>query len=257
MLALIQAGSAVWEALARALQEAAVGFIPVADVQMLAPLPRPPKNLICLGLNYAEHAAEQDARAPEDLVVFTKAPTAINAPYGDIPCDDNLTQELDWEVELAVIIGRPGRQIATADALNHVFGFTVLNDVTARDLQRQHKQYFLGKSLDGCCPLGPWIVSVDEVADPQALYLRTRVNGVLKQEASTADQIFGVAQAIAIISRGMTLEAGDIIATGTPAGVGFARRPPEFLRPGDVVECEVESIGTLRNRVVPIDVWQR
>lgn len=253
MLGLIEAGAAVWQELESALEEEAVGLVSVEDVTLLAPIPRPPKNVMCLGLNYADHAAETGASLPEHLVVFTKAPTAVNAPYGDFPYDSAVSEKIDWEVELGVVIGRPGRQIAVEEAMEHVFGYTVIDDISARDIQRNHKQFFLGKSLDGSCPMGPWIVTADEIDDPHDLVLRTRVNGELKQEGSTADQILSIAQAIAILSRGMTLEAGDVIATGTPSGVGFARTPPEFLRPGDVVECEIEGIGTIRNRIVTLD----
>lgn len=258
MLALIAAGPDAWQAVREALAEAAGAEaergIPLADVELLAPIPRPPKNVMCLGLNYAAHAAEsagdREVRLPQAPIVFTKAPTSINGPYADVVCDPAVTEELDWEVELAVVIGRPGRAIAVDAAPDHVFGYMVLNDVTARDLQRRHRQYFLGKSLDGACPTGPWIVTADEIPDPQALSLRSRVNGVVKQAASTADMIFDVATTISILSQGTTLEAGDIIATGTPEGVGFARTPPEFLQPGDLVECEIEGIGAIRNPIV-------
>jgi 2-keto-4-pentenoate hydratase/2-oxohepta-3-ene-1,7-dioic acid hydratase in catechol pathway len=228
----------------------------LSAVRLLAPIPRPRKNILCLGLNYADHAAESAAaqgRGPvilEHPVVFTKAVTSVTGPDADVPYDEGVTTQLDWEVELGVVIGTSGRAIPADKALEHVFGYTVINDLSARDLQFRHKQYFLGKSLDGTCPMGPWIVTADEVPDPQSLELRCRVNGELKQHGNTRDQLFPVAEVIAILSRGMTLEAGDIIATGTPAGVGFARRPPEFLRPEDVVECEVAGIGRLRNRIV-------
>lgn len=250
MLELIEAGPATWRDLETSLGDEAVGLIPLDDVQLLAPIPRPRKNVFCLGLNYADHAAEQGVSLPQNLVVFTKAPTTVNAPYGDIPYDPAVSEEIDWEAELGVIIGRPGRQISPENAMDHVFGYTVVDDITARDLQRDHKQYFLGKSLDGACPMGPWIVTAADIADPHTLTLRTRVNGEVKQEGTTADLVFNIPQAIAILSRGMTLEPGDIIATGTPAGVGFARTPPQFLHPGDLVETEVEGIGTLHNRVV-------
>lgn len=259
MLELIAAGPDVWQRVREGLAETAEGGVPVSDLELLAPIPRPPKNVMCLGLNYAAHAAEnygaagRDVNLPQAPVVFTKAPTSVNGPYADIVCNPAVTEELDWEVELAVVIGRPGRQIPAGSALDHVFGYMVLNDVTARDLQRRHRQYFLGKSLDGACPTGPWIVTADEIADPQALSLRSRVNGVVKQQASTANMIFDVATTISILSQGMTLEAGDIIATGTPEGVGSARTPPEFLRPGDLVECEIERIGAIRNRIVGSD----
>jgi 2-keto-4-pentenoate hydratase/2-oxohepta-3-ene-1,7-dioic acid hydratase in catechol pathway len=228
------------------------------DVELAAPIPRPHKNIMCLGLNYAEHAKEsaeargRSASLPDHAVIFTKAPTTANGPFGDIVIDPAVSEEVDWEAELAVIIGKTGKNIREEDAMDFVFGYTVLNDVTARDLQSQHKQYFKGKSIDGYCPMGPWIVTADEVADPQQLPIRLRVNGVVKQESNTSMMINSVSQIIAILSRGMTLEPGDIISTGTPGGVGFARNPPEFLKAGDVVETEIEGIGTMRNRVVRI-----
>ena len=164
--------------------------------------------------------------------------------------DPAVSEEIDWEVELGVILGKGGKNIREEDAYAHVFGYCVLNDVTARDLQDRHRQYFRGKSLDGYCPMGPWIVTADEIADPQNLNLRLLVNGVSKQESNTSMMIFSIPKIIAVLSNGMTLEPGDIIATGTPSGVGFARNPPEFLKPGDVVEAEVQDIGTLRNPVV-------
>lgn len=230
----------------------------LSDVQLFAPIPRPRKNIFCLGLNYAAHAKESaQARGREATVLeaplfFTKAPTTVNGPYGDLVIDPSVSTEIDWEVELAVIIGTPGKNIREEDALAHVFGYTVLNDVSARDIQSRHKQFFKGKSIDGYCPMGPWIVTADEIPDPQQLTVRLRVNGVTKQHDSTSNMLFDVRSIIAILSQGMTLEAGDIIATGTPSGVGFARKPPEFLRPGDVMETEIDGIGTLRNRVVGV-----
>jgi 2-keto-4-pentenoate hydratase/2-oxohepta-3-ene-1,7-dioic acid hydratase in catechol pathway len=260
MVAFIQGGPAQRRALAEALDASAAAGIPLDEVELLAPIPRPPKNVICLGLNYAAHAAESagatggKASAPDHLIAFTKAPTSINRPFGDIPFDPLVTEKVDWEVELGVVIGVPGRGISVDEALNHVFGYTVVNDISARDIQRNHRQYFLGKSLDGYCPMGPWIVTADEIPDPQHLWLRTYVNGELKQDGNTADQIFDVATTISVLSRGMMLEAGDVIATGTPDGVGFARTPPEFLRPGDEVRCEIESIGAIANRVIPLEL---
>src|SRR5712692_2363894 len=219
----------------------------LSDVQLAAPIPRPRKNIMCLGWNYAEHA-----QAPEYPVIFTKAPTTVNSPYGNIIIDPQVSEEIDWEVELAVIIGNGGKNIPEEHALSHVFGYTVLNDVTARDLQSRHKQFFKGKSIDGYCPMGPWIVTVDEIEDPQRLAVRLRVNGITKQEGNTNMMIFPIRTIIAILSRGMTLEPGDIIATGTPSGVGFTRNPPEFLKAGDVMETEVEGVGMMRNMVISV-----
>jgi 2-keto-4-pentenoate hydratase/2-oxohepta-3-ene-1,7-dioic acid hydratase in catechol pathway len=257
MLHLIAAGPDAWRCYAEGLAGLPASCrVPLTAVRLLAPIPRPRKNILCLGLNYADHAAESSAAhgketlIPEHPVVFTKAVTSVTGPDADIPYDETVTAQLDWEVELGVVIGLAGRAIPEDRALAHVFGYTVINDLSARDLQFRHKQYFLGKSLDGACPMGPWIVTADALPDPQSLELRCRVNGELKQQGNTRDQIFPIARVIAILSHGMTLEPGDVIATGTPAGVGFARRPPEFLRPGDVVECEVEGVGRLRNRII-------
>ncbi len=231
------------------------GRLSQAQVKLTAPIPAPIRNIMCLGLNYAEHAQEHYAATgrqtelPAFPIVFTKATTAINGPYDDIPYELEITQELDWEVELAVIIGRQGKNISRRQAINFIYGYSVLNDVSARDLQRRHKQYFKGKSLDGACPMGPWILTVDELPDPHNLRVISRVNGVIKQDSNTALMIFDVPAVIDHLSRGMTLLPGDIIATGTPSGVGFARQPPEFLRPGDIVECEIEGIGIIRNRI--------
>ena len=230
----------------------------LSEVRLLAPIPRPRKNIVCLGLNYAEHAREsarargREASVPQDPLFFTKAPTTVNGPYGKIVIDPAVSTQIDWEVELAVIIGRTGKNISEEQALSYVFGYTVLNDVSARDIQSRYRQYFKGKSIDGYCPMGPWIVTADEIPDPQGLKVCLRVNDVTKQEDSTSNMLFGVRSIIAILSLGMTLEAGDIIATGTPSGVGYARTPPEFLRPGDIMETEVEGIGIMRNEVVGV-----
>jgi 2-keto-4-pentenoate hydratase/2-oxohepta-3-ene-1,7-dioic acid hydratase in catechol pathway len=228
----------------------------ISEVQLAAPIPRPRKNIMCLGRNYAEHAKEWDGVSgretyiPTAAVIFTKAPTTVNGPYGEIVVDPHVSEQVDWEAELAVIIGKTGKNIREEDALDYVFGYTVLNDVTARDLQDRHRQFFKGKSIDGYCPMGPWIVTADEIADPQNLAIACRVNSVTKQDDNTGNMIFSVRQIIAILSLGMTLEPGDIIATGTPSGVGHARKPAEYLKSGDVMETEIAGIGVIRNSVV-------
>ena len=228
------------------------------SVHLAAPIPRPRKNIMCLGRNYYEHALESyqargEQRPQGDApVIFTKATTTINDPYGQIVIDPTVSTKIDWEAELAVVIGKTGKNIPEERALEYVFGYTVLNDVTARDVQDKFKQFFKGKSLDGYCPIGPCIVTADELPDPQKLALRLRVNGVIKQEGNTRDMIYPINTLISILSQGMTLEPGDIIATGTPSGVGFARKPPEFLKAGDIMETEIDGIGLLRNEVVSI-----
>jgi 2-keto-4-pentenoate hydratase/2-oxohepta-3-ene-1,7-dioic acid hydratase in catechol pathway len=220
---------------------------PLARTRLLAPIPRPRKNIFCMGRNYAEHAAERGAAVPELPVFFTKPPTTVIGPGAGI-VHHAVTQALDYEVELAVIIGRAGRDLAEKDALAHVFGYTVLNDVTARDLQKAHQQWFKGKSLDTFCPMGPVLVTADEVPDPQALGIRLRVNGQVRQEATTGQMIFGVAALLSTLAAGMTLEPGDILATGTPSGVGAATGA--YLKVGDQVEAEIDGLGVLTNPVV-------
>ncbi len=229
--------------------------VPIVVKHLLAPIPEPRRNIMCLGLNYAEHAKEsaqargREAKTPTHPIFFTKATNTVNGPYAAVPFDAAVSAQIDWEAELGVVIGQRGKNIPQAEAMSYVFGYTVVNDVSARDVQFNHGQFFKGKSLDGACPMGPWIVTADEIPDPHALAIRCRVNGVTKQEANTGMMIFKIPTIIEILSRGMTLEVGDMIATGTPSGVGFARTPPEFLRPGDVVECEIEKIGVIRNQV--------
>jgi 2-keto-4-pentenoate hydratase/2-oxohepta-3-ene-1,7-dioic acid hydratase in catechol pathway len=261
MLELIDAGTSGLDAARGALAAAgssaagSPGVVALAGTRLLSPIPNPRRNIICLGRNYVEHALESagargsDAPPPAHPVYFTKATTAINGPYDPIPYDASVSTQIDWEVELGVVLGRGGKHIPEAQALDHVFGYTVINDVTARDLQNLHLQWHLGKSLDGSCPMGPWIVTADELQDPHKLRVTLRVNGVMKQDSSTDKLIFNVNTCISTLSRGSTLVAGDIFATGTPAGVGFARKPPEFLKPGDVMESEVEGIGVLRNTI--------
>ena len=263
MLAFIQAGSPAWmhaaeliahfksEAASHDLaQDAEAGLAcPAGQVYWHAPIPRLHKNVVCLGRNYPAHADELKHERPEVPIYFTKPPTAVIGPGDAIPYPAGLTSRLDWEVELGVVVGRRGVDIDEAGALGHVFGYTVINDISARDLQFRSPQWFKGKSLDGTCPTGPLIVTTDELPNPQSLQLCLRVNGVEKQRGSTSEMIFSVARILADLSAGMTLEPGDFIATGTPAGVGDGRTPPEYLHPGDVLEAEVEGIGVLRNPV--------
>ncbi len=216
-------------------------------VRLEAPIPRPARNVFCLGRNYAEHAAERGAEAPSHPVYFTKAPECVIADGAGV-VHHAATSELDYEVELGVVLGRGGRDIARADALGHVFGYTIINDVTARDLQKRHGQWFKGKSLDTSCPMGPVLVTADEIGDPQALAIALRVNGETRQSSHTSKMIFPVAQCIEVLSIGFTLLPGDVIATGTPEGVGAASG--RFLKVGDTMEAEVERIGVLRNPIV-------
>ena len=222
---------------------------PLGRARLLSPIPRPTRNLFCVGRNYVEHAKERGAEVPTMPVFFTKPPTAIVGPEAGV-VHWPVTQNLDYEVELAVIIGKRGRDIPRAKAYDHVFGYTILNDVTARDLQRKHAQWFKGKSLDTFAPMGPWIVHKSALADPHALQIALRVNGEVRQEATTGDMVFRIEELIEVLSAGMTLEPGDILATGTPSGVGAGFVPPQWLKVGDVVEAEIEGIGVLRNRIV-------
>jgi 2-keto-4-pentenoate hydratase/2-oxohepta-3-ene-1,7-dioic acid hydratase in catechol pathway len=258
LLALIDAGdagmAAVRQLVAKLKPSAAAPIVSLlADLKVLAPLDPPRGNVIAIGRNYAKHAAETAAKGetPKPPTVFSKAITSITGPNADIPIDAAVSEEIDWEVELGVVIGKAGINITKEDALDHVFGYTVINDVTARDIQSDWGgQYFKGKSLDSSCPSGPWVVTRDEVDDPQSLNLRLTVNGTLKQDGTTSEMIHPVDAIISWVSIGMTLLPGMMIATGTPDGVGFARKPPEFIRVGDVVEAEVEGIGKLRNKFV-------
>ncbi|QYK40853.1 MAG: fumarylacetoacetate hydrolase family protein [Paracoccaceae bacterium] len=244
---------------------AAAGPVPAPEttvalsaVRLCAPIPRPARNIMCVGKNYREHAREfarsgyeAGAVAGKDVddfpALFSKLPGTVIAPGDTIDLHGGITSSVDYEAELAVIIGPGGRGIARADAWAHVWGYTIVNDVTARDLQRNHKQWFLGKSLDTFCPMGPWIVTADEV-DALNLQVTCHVNGELRQTANTRDLIFDIPTLIATLSAGITLLPGDIIATGTPAGVGIGMAPPRFLAPGDSVEIAISGIGTLANR---------
>jgi 2-keto-4-pentenoate hydratase/2-oxohepta-3-ene-1,7-dioic acid hydratase in catechol pathway len=227
--------------------------LPLGDVRLRAPIPRPARNVVCVGLNYADHVAESKSVVGADLpkfpVFFTKPPSTVIGPDDEIPWHGHVSTAIDWEVELAAIIGRECRDVDEASALSCVFGYTVANDVTARDLQQRHGQWYKGKGLDGFCPLGPLVVTADEIGDPHALDIGLRVNGVEKQRSNTRHLIFSIPRLIAEWSAAMTLYPGDILLTGTPSGVGVGRTPPEFLKPGDVVEADIPVIGVLRNRV--------
>ena len=220
-----------------------------SDIEWLSPIPRTPKNILCVGKNYNDHALEMGAdKAPEDIMIFTKSPTAIAADEATLPVHAELTDSLDYEGELAVVIGKRGKNIPKGMAIDYVFGYTIANDITARDLQQKHKQFFLGKSLEGSCPMGPYLVTKDEIPNPHALTIVTKVNGEIRQNGSTNDMLFTVSDIIAIVSKYVTLEPGDIILTGTPAGVGKGMNPPQFLKAGDEVKISIEGIGTLANR---------
>jgi 2-keto-4-pentenoate hydratase/2-oxohepta-3-ene-1,7-dioic acid hydratase in catechol pathway len=254
MLALIDAGDRGLEMVREAAQKSGGRELAIDAVELLPPLPQPRGNVIAIGRNYEKHAAETAGLAggePSPPTVFTKAITSLAEPFGDIAIDPAISDKIDWEVELAVVVGKAGANIGRDAARGHVFGYMALNDVSARDIQSGWGgQYFKGKSLDRSCPTGPWIVTPDELPDPQSVRLQLRVNGVTKQDGHTRDMIHSVDAIIEWVSKGMTLLPGSIIATGTPDGVGFARTPPEFLRPGDVMETEVEHVGVLRNRIV-------
>ncbi len=233
--------------------------LPLSEVTLLAPFPRPARNIFCVGKNYPEHAWEFhssgfDATAgkeatPDVPIIFTKAPSSVTGPDTAIPGHLDPTHSVDYEGELTAVIGRGGRGITRADAMDHVFGYTIINDVTARDLQSRHRQWFLGKSIDGFCPMGPALVTADEIPDVGALRLITQVNGEVRQDASVGDLIFDIPTLIETISAAITLEPGDLIATGTPAGVGIGFDPPRYLHPGDEVAITIEPIGELRNSV--------
>lgn len=220
-------------------------------VKLLSPIIRPKKNIFCIGKNYRDHALELggENEIPSSLMVFSKATTAVIGHRQSILRHSDVTECLDYEGELAVVIGKKGKAIKEVDAADYIFGYTILNDITARDLQKEHKQFLLGKSLDTSCPIGPVIVSKDEIKNPHNLSIETKVNGELRQKSHTSKMMFDIPKIIATISRGITLEPGDIIATGTPAGVGKGFNPPKYLQTGDQIEITVEGIGTLVNGV--------
>lgn len=231
--------------------QSTVSVFPLNEVKLLAPIPRPRKNIFCVGKNYAAHAIEMGSAAdiPEYPMLFSKAPTTVIGPNDEIEPHNHLTSELDYEGEIAIVIGKKGKRIAKEVAMDYVFGYMLLNDVTARDLQRRHKQFLLGKSIDTFCPTGPWLTHKSLISDPSDLTLTTKVNGELRQTGYTKHFIFDIPTIIETISAGTTLEPGDIIATGTPAGVGNGFNPPKFLKQGDVIEIEVKELGMLVNRV--------
>jgi len=258
MAAFVAAGAAALDA-ARQAVAGELGQLPLESVRLLAPFPRPAKNILCVGKNYFEHAREFhqsgfDASAgkdaiPEVPIIFTKWPNSVTGPGDAIPSANDPTRSVDYEGELTVVIGAVARNVKKADAFKHVYGYTIVNDVTARTLQHRHKQWFLGKSLDGFCPMGPCLVTADEVPDVTRLQLQTRVNGELRQNAPVSDLIFDIPTLIEAITALMTLEPGDLIATGTCAGVGIGFNPPKYLKRGDVVTVTIEPIGTLSNPV--------
>ncbi len=246
-----------WEELTAAVRRAEKeNAVSLHSVRLLAPIPRPRQDVICLGINYRSHAKEAAGYDKEAFskekpipIYFSKRVTEAVAPEGFIESHPGLVQRLDYEAELAVIIGKTARNVAASDAADYIFGYTVLNDVSARVLQTAHKQWYFGKGLDGFTPIGPCITTADEIAFPPALSIKARVNGELRQDSTTDLLLTGIAEIIEELSSGMTLLPGTIIATGTPSGVGMGFDPPRFLKSGDVVECEIEKIGVLRNVV--------
>ncbi len=260
LISLIEAGDAGLEAARRVASTAAGGASQhatskLSDVTLQAPIPSPRKNVFCVGRNYVEHVNEgyrargAEIKLPEYPQFFTKPRTAVIGAGATVPLHANVTAMLDYEVELAVVIGRGGVNIPIEEALDHIFGFTIINDVTGRDVQRRHDQWFKGKGLDGTCPMGPWVVERGDVSDPQALDLSLKVNGEVRQSSNTKHMIFPIARIISELSLGLTLEPGDVIATGTPSGVGYAMTPPRPLKAGDVMTLEIAEIGVLENRV--------
>ena len=229
--------------------------IPLDSVKLAAPIPHPRHDILCIGQNYLAHAIESfkfkglEYQKPSHPVYFTKRVNRAVADGECIPAHADITSQLDYEAELAVVIGKRCDHVKPEDVFAHIFGYTIVNDVSARDLQYAHSQYAFGKSLDGFAPMGPWIVTADEIPAPPALRIGTRVNGEVRQDSNTGDFIFDIPYMISELSGGIVLEPGDIVITGTPSGVGMGFTPPRFLKSGDVVECEIEKIGTLRNTV--------
>jgi 2-keto-4-pentenoate hydratase/2-oxohepta-3-ene-1,7-dioic acid hydratase in catechol pathway len=254
--AVIELGSDLGE-LAGRLNQLLLQPVPIGDVKLEAPLPIPRRNIFCVGRNYHAHAKELSASVFKDNtanpeswpIIFTKVPECVVGPTDDVLLPTGVSEQIDYESELAIVIGTGGRNIARADTLKHVFGYTIINDVTARDVQMRHQQWDLGKSFDTFCPMGPWIVTADEL-DGTNTRVRGWVNGELRQDAQTTDLIFDIPTLIETCSRGITLYPGDVIATGTPAGVGMGMKPPRYLRAGDVVRIEIDGLGVIENRFV-------
>jgi 2-keto-4-pentenoate hydratase/2-oxohepta-3-ene-1,7-dioic acid hydratase in catechol pathway len=235
--------------LARQVEQNATASLPLAEATLLAPIPNPSK-VVAIGLNYMDHCREQNIEPPELPIIFAKFPSAVVGPGAAIRWDPALTRKVDYEVELGVVIGRTARRVPATDALDYVAGYTICNDVSARDLQFGDRQWVRGKSLDTFCPLGPWLVTRDEIPDPHDLSIRCTLNGDVMQDSTTAEMIFGVTTLIEFISRAFTLLPGDVIATGTPDGVGVFRSPQVFMQSGDVVTLEVEGLGQLTNHCI-------
>ena len=260
IVAIVRGGGSALDRVASARSAAGKdATVALSQAELLAPIPEPPRNILCVGKNYYDHAEEFhssgfDASAgqsaiPEHPIIFTKASTTVIGPGAAIPGSADQTESVDYEVELAAVIGTGGRNIAKNDAYRHVFGYTIVNDVTSRRLQERHKQWFLGKNFDGFCPMGPYLVTADEVGDVRRLRVQSRVNGELRQDAAVKDLIFDIPTLIETISGVMTLLPGDIIATGTPSGVGIGFDPPRFLKKGDIVTLAITGLGELENPI--------
>lgn len=238
-------------------QEHLADEVSVADVTLQAPIPRPRRNIFCVGRNYHAHAKElsssvfkeNDKNVAAWPIVFTKVPECVVGPFDNVVLPVGISSQIDYEAELAVVIGTKGKNISREDAMNHVFGYTIVNDVTARDVQIRHQQWDMGKSFDTFCPMGPWLLTADEI-DSSDVQVSCTVNGELRQNASTQDFIFDIPTLIETCSRGITLYPGDIIATGTPAGVGMGMKPPVYLKAGDRVRVEIAGIGAIENKFV-------
>jgi 2-keto-4-pentenoate hydratase/2-oxohepta-3-ene-1,7-dioic acid hydratase in catechol pathway len=255
LLDVIRGGADRLAAISSCLSGDTYSIRPLSELKLLAPVPESGKNVFCIGRNYLGHV-EEGYRArnlaidvPQAPQIFTKPRTALAATGDALSFDKSVSDRMDYEGELGIIIGKGGRDIASQDAFDHIFGYTVINDVTARDLQRKHEQWFKGKGLDQSCPMGPWIVTKDEVPDIEAVEIVTKVNGEIRQSAKVSQMIFDIPTILSELSKGMTLEPGDVIATGTPEGVGYAMATPQYLADGDVVTVSISGIGELTNRI--------